>query len=87
MLPGGLATTHYAPHRQGDLSTWLIHGIDNRDSPSRQGTLFVSHADHTATARGSGSESGAAEPVSTKVHSGNVAERCDVGERVALNHE
>jgi len=34
----------------------MINGLDNHDSPSRQGTLVVSHADHPATTSGSGSD-------------------------------
>jgi len=34
----------------------MINDLDNRDSPSRTGTLVVSHADHATATRGSGSE-------------------------------
>lgn len=54
-LPGGLATT-YCLHRQGAPRARMINGLDNRDSPSRTGTLVVSRADQATATRGSGSE-------------------------------
>ncbi len=54
-LPGRLATT-YSLHRQGALSAWIINCLDNGDSPSRQGTLVVSHAAQPPATCGSGSD-------------------------------
>jgi hypothetical protein len=49
-------------HRVGRNSRHAVDcraaALRNRDSPSRQGTLSVSHAGHPATTRGSGSEHG-----------------------------
>ncbi len=55
LRPVILATT-YSLHRQGVLPARTINGLNNRDSPSRQGALFVSHADQPAATCGSGSE-------------------------------
>lgn len=39
-LSGRLATT-YSLHRQGALSAWILDGLNNRDSPSRQAPVHI----------------------------------------------